>query len=330
MDLFQSDNHGRNEVRFLTPSPNQLALAQTAFAAYSGELVDPASILVIEGANINSANFRVGSKYLKCLRAKSECPIPLAPLSENLLARGVPVARFLPDRSGQIPTEFLHLEQHYFAFVQSFDSGNFHTGTYEGIRDFLSLWPAMRVALADFTPVATQYDPYDKPIPTFAELLGQSREVGNLVDEYLAENESLLKATEEKVASKGYASGQGLHHFDLHPHNFLCSGDRIKLLLDLESFRWMPENLSLSFGLFKLGRKGVSAKAISLENFHHLIFQDEKTPPEEMIFWTHSELLRRIKLILRLYFESNNSAWIGDLPKHTAGLLEAKKLFRPS
>lgn len=327
MALFEKDNHARDEIRLLEPSAAERDLASAAFLAHFGKA--PREIQVIEGANINSANFRCDDKYLKCVRRSAEKDFVLAfpGVAESLAAAGVPVVPILPSASGAHIGELRRGETAFHVIVQPFVTGEFARGDAHSLESLMATWPALRSALVSHTPTTGQHKPYNATPRPLALFLERAR-VGRAPFDsavWMA-RERLLEAERESNALSSPSTRFGLHHFDLHPHNLLFRDGSLLAVLDLESFRWMPEELSLAFGLFKCGRKGISLGRLRLDEFRK-IAERSRIPIPVLKQWVNFELLRRLKVILEWNYEKNDPAWNGDFPKHLGGLAEAEAMF---
>lgn len=331
MEVFFTDNHAPDQAG-LTPCPNEwrgpLALVKKLYD-FSGLEQDP---WLISGSNINSLNFKIGDYYIKLINVtdndkKFVFDFPL--MVEKLLNHNIPTQVFYSSISGRKIEQLEVNEKKYLVYVQNFLTSSFYSGTAAEFRAILDLISKIEHASADISTVVDSPKVYAYPdlslLNSFIEET-KKKPVKDDFDQFFLKSEALIiDAKNQCLHLKLRQEDWKILHCDLHPHNVLAHG-KVDALLDLESFILMPIEVFRGFSLFKMARKSLSKKLMSLEDLKREILSAEYSP-EALLVYAQLELLRRTLIILTLHYEKNDFRWDADLKKHLTGLEETRLIF---
>lgn len=334
MDTFQKDNHAINEPVFI-PVAREIrsGVLELIRSHYPGLVKDEVPIEVFEGPNISSTNYRVGKFYLKILLRKpgQEHVFAFPQLALKLKAAGIPVGDFIQNKDG----EFIS-EKDYFAYVQKFIRGQFYSGSLEEFNAMVDVLKQLEGALVGYRLAAVQRTAYVdswvplETLPAVSEILRDKKLPSEstdgfdlLVAEHIGAALEIAKRYEEEKQSWNFGE---LYHLDLHPHNLLFEKGKLKAVLDYEAFQAIPQQMSVGFALFKLGRKSISLKRMSIEQFKQLTERRFHLP--ELHAYVQIELVRRITIILKRHYLERNNILDSDLVKQIRGLKEIDLMFK--
>jgi Ser/Thr protein kinase RdoA (MazF antagonist) len=331
-DLFVPDNHAP-DVPVYAPVPDADAqrLRRWLRRHYGGVFSGREQVLALTGANINSSNFRVGDYYVKTLtqRASVDYVDSFPEIAARLRAGGVPCAEFVSNAEHAGVSRVEEGGATHFLYAQRFIDAHYFRGAPEEVDALLPLLVPMSGALAAQSPTPGQREPYasldlrSTQEAVAAELPARPADPFGL-NAVAALPEAMEIATEFE-GLRPQLDFSRLHHFDLHPHNVLLQGGHAVAILDLESFRALPFEISVAFTLFKLGRKAVASGALSAAQFKARAAAHFDLG--RLARYARIELARRITAVLSLHYLHDNRDWDPDLVKHLRGLREAQQLF---
>jgi len=116
-----------------------------------------------------------------------------------------------------------------------------------------------------------------------------------------------------------------IRHFDLHPHNLLFKKDRVIAVLDLDNIAISDRRISTGFNLYKLGRKAISNRMITLSEFKEILKNNHGF--SGLKNFVLIELLQRFLLVLESHYHDYSNKRDGDFFKYLAGLEEINFMF---
>lgn len=330
--LFAPDNHAP-DFPVYAPVPDSVGsrLRQWLLLHYGHVFSGQEEVLALAGANINSSNFRVGDHYVKILKRRpARDYVETFPrISALLQERNIPCAMFEPNSAGAQVSQTEDADGEHYLYAQRFIDANYFRGSAVELEAVLPLLAPMSEALARLKPTAGQRDPYAS-MELGTELEGVAAALaGRDADPFAQRVVAVLPEVREIATEfhrhRARLNLSGLHHFDLHPHNLLTFGGRVAAILDLESFRALPFEISAAFTLYKLGRKAVASGNLVVADFRALAANGFDLPA--LAWYARVELARRITVVASLHFLHGNQAWDADLLKHARGLREADQLL---
>lgn len=333
-ELFVPDNHAPDFPEY-APVPEDAAERMRGWLLrhYGGVFSGREAVLGLAGANINSNNFRVGNHYVKALKLRPgmDYVASFPEISTRLLSSGVPCAEFMPNSENASISRIEDGSGTHFLYVQRFIDAHYFRGSAREIDAVLPLLARMSGALASLRPTAGQREPY-----TSMDLGDTLDAVSGALpprsaDPFDLNAAAVLPELREIAAEFDSVRAQmelsRLHHFDLHPHNLLLKGGHVAAILDLESFRALPFDVSVAFALFKLGRKAVASRNLTAAEFRERAAV--RFDVGRLARYARFELARRITAVVCLHYLQGNRDWDQDLVKHLRGLREVDQLLGP-
>ena len=329
MEIFFLDNHSSDFQEFFDVNPDN-ALLLEKLLKYTHPHVCTHNAQSIGKVNINSMNFRIDQYYAKVVRAHPGADVVLRiPELHALMKKiGIPVASFVADVRGGIVSRFPDSENpDYYFYLQHFIDGNFYTGVQEEFKIALEVLKKQKGLFSSVNISQWPQKPYAtwKPHKVFEHVMAMSNENSDFDQVIRPELRELLRLADEFVRVSPRFNFSELHHFDFHPHNLLFKKGVLKSVLDLESISVVPYEIATGFNLFKLARKAIATKRMTLDQVR--MISGEAFDVMNLGQCAKYELLRRLSRVLELHYIEKNFEWDQDLLKHLAGLREVDLIF---
>jgi hypothetical protein len=329
VELFFLDNHTPDIPEYYKATPNDVRLVQKLLHTNYPDIAT-SGIQSIGKVNINSKNFRVGQYYVKVIKEFQGADIVLkVPLLHKLMRQaGIPLPAFVPGNHAQTVSIFPEEKRpKYYFYVQRFVDAHFYTGVQTEFEIALRILKRQRGIFSSAKTNDWPKKPYQhwtahtiltKVLSTPAD----NSSFDKLVRPQLPALIERAKGFDQTCSTLDFSQ---LHHFDLHPHNFLFRNNVLQAVLDLESISVVPYEIATAFNIYKLARKAVATHNMTLEEVRKVagaFFNLEYLQP----FSTY-ELIRRLGVVLKLHYLEKNKVWDQDLLKHLTGLREADLIF---
>ena len=333
MELFFQDNHFIDEAHLNPITQNmkdQLTLVRELYSFVQGW----EDACLIGETHINSLNFKVGKHYIKIIEKNGEekkYVEHFPDIAAILIDKAIPSHSFHFSKNGKL-VEMINLDSKtYYTYVLDFSGVQFYTGSKLEFREMLSILEKIKGASASLEKIVSKDKRYQLPdlveklIPFFNIVKNKPKK--DFFDEFFLDHESVILSALKKYQSIDTNNLKTtVLHCDLHPHNILTHNHKIVAIIDYESFVLMPEKIFEAFAIFKLARKGLSKKILSLAECHELI-NERGTIPRDYLVYTYVELLRRLSIVLHYRYTLDDERLNQDLLKHVTGLKEADFLF---
>lgn len=334
MPLFFEDNHVGDKPSFsvLADANLVMTLQTLVMTHYSKLFPRPPEVKVIGGANINSGNFLVDGFYLKTLALGPQNDyVEMFPeIAESLRANDIPSANFLLNDANR-PICFYTTPEGKKAclYLQEFIDAPFYAGTRAELEACIEMIKKLPMAVSHFKPTPGQARYYRdwKPhevIQTLEPLVKATEANPSEFDKIVLQFFPAAKTVIQTLFTENLTLDK-LNHIDLHPHNLLMKENRVAAVLDLESFWAVPENVSVGFALFKLGRKGVSKKYLKVEDVARLLRKNFET--NRLLPFAQLEIARRFLTVAKLHYVDNDVKWDADIFKQANAFAEANLLL---
>lgn len=323
------DNHTSDFQEFSDVNPGEVLLIKKLLVD-SHLNVPMHTAQAIGKVNINSMNFRIGKHYLKIIQSNPGTDIVLRTpeLYAIMKKAGIPTASFVADVRGNSISCFPNSRNpDYYFYLQHFIDGNFYTGSEQEFKVILEVLKKQRGLFSSVDISQWPKKPYTtwKPHEAFERAINVSNENSDFDRLVRPELGKLLHLADEFVKERQRFNFSTLHHLDLHPHNLLFKKSVLKSVLDIESVSVVPYEIATGFNLFKLARKAISTKRMTLD--HIRTISSEKFDMQNLRQCAKYELLRRLSIILELHYFRKNFEWDQDLRKHLMGLYEVDLIF---
>jgi hypothetical protein len=333
--LFLTDDHAGHSVEYSEMGAAEARRVLEPLHAHYALTGSTDRLQAIGRININSANYRLGDYYVKMLVERpgmdyvEAFPVIAAALREG----GLPVGTFLPNKRGELVTRLDDgAPAARYLYVQPFIAGDFFSGAAAQFDTCGALPPLLARAVASIAPTEGQREPYRSWRPREAlqdvedAVRDAVRKSGDDFDALVRANLDIVRdAVESYDVRSGAFTARRLAHMDLHPHNLLFASGELRAILDLESFRTVPQQTAAGFCLFKLGRKSISLNELTLKEFKRRA--GSRADLAALYEFVRIELARRLLTVLKLHYLERNTQWDGDLFKHLAGLSELRVMF---
>lgn len=335
-EIFEKDNHSSNENKTKRANSDQVRLVESILGSHYDFLsVSKDKIVLIDAYNVNSLNFRAGGLFVKILNQKQFSPRVYAfpNLVEKMKDNGIPAIEFVDNALGNHVSEISMNGSKYYATVQPFVSGNHFTGSQKSLEGALEVLYKMEDSFIGMEPKACHQDPYYffEPLERLERLYitykNKIEVDGNdfYDDAFSTIFDDLLSICKFFVHYKVNLDNKNLRHFDLHPHNLLCLGDDLKAVLDLDNIAIADGKVATGFNMYKLGRKAISIKSITIQNFKDLT--KEYCGSESLRPFVLIELLQRFLLVLESHYHDGSRIRDGDFFKYKIALKEIELMF---
>ena len=335
--LFEPDNHAADRPEWIEVSEQQAgSVLRLVRAHYDLDLEPAVEVRCAAGPNVNSMNFKAGSFLIKQVSypEREEFHVFLPRLSAHLSSSGVPSVSLCRNRRGEPVTEVSASRAGVrdFLIVQPFLEGMFFSGGERQLVAAIATWQRMETVMPLLDSSGLHRERFKDWTPGNLLREGHAALSGAACDHSrcLYQNlqpfyEELLAIAADFEAAPHEFQSRSLRHFDLHPHNLLFEGDRLLAILDLDSFLQIPASTSLALMLYKLGRKALACRQMSLAEFRAVL--PDCMSRVVLRRAVRVELLRRICTILQLHVREQDRRWDQDLVKHLRGLRETDQLF---
>jgi thiamine kinase-like enzyme len=333
MKLFQSDNQTINYPVLNKVEVNNDSLTKAIRSNYSHLEINKPIYKIGETNN----NFILGDYFIKTIsHNRNKKHIENLPrIVDYLRKSNIPTVSYIKNNRNQYISNFIdnNNEQHNCLFLQEKLEGSYFNGSKKHLSESLDLLINLEktnIKIKDretygskfinWNPLLILIEVEDKinRINTKSEFDLASKILISKSKSLLAEYDSQLKILQGSIST--------LHHNDLHPLNLLFHKYEILALIDLESFINIPFNLSSSFALFKLGRKSISTKQLSLIQFKKECIE-KGFDLNNILPFLQLELIRRGILVMDLHYLKENKIWDNDLYKHNNGLEESRLML---
>lgn len=336
MKLFQPDTHNSDlpvisykDCSFYEP------LLEVSLKHYSNVIPKCQSAALIGGPNLNSLNFRVGNFFLKILKSEQITGRlkSLPALSDALRANGIPSAPFIVNTGGKNITHFAIQGIKYAAIMQPFYDHKYYSGDKGSLMEMLGIIDLMQNVFRDVKPNAAHFIPYKtfKPHEVLArtqKMLSRKRKSKNLdsFDDTIFEiTPSLIEISDFFESNKSHLALSELYHYDLHPHNLLFKDGKLSCVLDLDNVTVIDNRIATGFNLFKVGRKALVKKHISLPEFKKIT--SDMFPMNDLKNFALIELLQRFLILIDCKYSKNSNLRDIELLKYKAAIKEIEIMF---
>ncbi len=291
------------------------------------------------GSGVNSRNLAVhtesGRYLLQCQRGGPDELERVLGVAEWARSRGLPLPRVEPADDGRRLVEWEGEPW----FAMEFVEGTHFSGAPGECGSTAVVLRRLREELAECPP---DHWPTEVTGPPGETEVGLAHELeatrGAWAGVLGPETAALLDLHWTLVRSELEASlscvpqgGRELMHFDLHPHNLLMEGGRVRSVIDLSSFRRCDARIFVAFGMLKLMRQAVSRAGGSPDAVRRV--RDAFEPafgslePGEAGGLARAEVVRRIFVLLGLSLREGDRRWNHVLPVHLRALAESRLLF---
>jgi len=333
MKLFQNDNQTINYAGFNEIEVNNDSLTKAIEFNYSHLEINKPIYQIGETNN----NFILGDYFVKTISHNGDKKYVenLPRIVEYLRLSNIPTASFIKSNSNQYISDFVDAknEQHNYLFFQEKLEGSFFNGSKQHLSESLDLLINLgktNIKIKDRKTYGSQFINWD-PIPILIEIQKIINRINNksefdFASEMLISKSKFLLAKYKSQLEILQIPISTLHHNDLHPLNLLFHKYELLALIDLESFIHIPFNLSASFALYKLGRKSISTKQLSIKQFKKYCIE-KGFDLNNILPFLQLELIRRGILVMDLHYLQGNKIWDNDLYKHNNGLEESRLMF---
>lgn len=338
MNLFEPDTHNSDTPSIYYKDCSLYEpIIEIALKHYRNVLPKSHSAALIGGPNMNSLNFRLDGFFLKILKSDqiTDRLQSFPALSEALKANGIPSAPLLVNTEGEKITYFNIQGIKYAAIVQPFYDHQFYSGNRESLMEMLSIIEAIQSVFRDVRPTADHFIPYktlepSKVLESTREILlyKQKSESLDFFDNTIIEHmPQLTEISDFFKSNSGQLALSELHHYDLHPHNLLFESDKLSCVLDLDNIAIVDGRIAKGFNLFKVGRKALVKKHISLTDFKKIT--NDIFPMNDLKNFALVELLQRFLILMDFRYWKNNNLRDNELSKYTAAIKEIEIMFTP-
>lgn len=129
-------------------------------------------------------------------------------------------------------------------------------------------------------------------------------------------------------------------HSDLHPHNILIKGNKLKAIIDFDGLRIAPKGIDVAMAVYRFGRQFFIDKKISLKTnpvllknkFIDIYNQTNPLSASEIKLLPvliKDDFLKKLLLVLNGVYLENNNTWAGDLIKFISAFEEIDLFWPP-
>lgn len=289
---------------------------------------------LIGETNINALNFKCSEFYIKIIpHAYNKKFVKGFPDIVGELKRiNIPCSSFLANNKGAHITE-LETKTPLYICVQHFVHGAYYSGTLEQFEASLELLKKLRL----FSLPSASYHRKSKfinyqPFKQYDFILQviEKMQIFDEFDSIVLKNKNyiteILKIITPFLQKLNTSQVNKLRHQDLHPYNVIFSQSKLQALVDLESFNIERQEITEAFAIYKLGRKSIAKKLLTIEQFQHTCSKYGFQLSEYKKF-VQLEIISRVLLILELHYLKNNTEWDTDLEQHLSALREIELMF---
>lgn len=340
MQLWAPDLFSDPVPRFASASDEAVARVHRLLGAHfrglgmlEGEVLQPAR------AEVNSRNFALrterGRYLLQCQEGSRDHLERVIGVAQWARELGLPLPRIEPADDGCPLVAF----DDGVWFAMEFVEGTHFSGAGKECGSTAEVIGCLRKALAgcppEFWPTQPTLPPGEDEMMLAGELEAArgswegilGADTARLLDHHWAR----VRAELEACVSASPQGGNDLMHFDLHPHNLIMEGGKVRALIDLASFRRCDARTFVAFGLLKLMRQAVCWSGGRDDEIQRVreVFQPAlgDLDPGEAGVLARSEVVRRIFVLLGLSLREGDRSWNHVLPVHLRALDESRILF---
>ena len=336
MKLFEPDNHHSDTPTVSYKSCSRhTPILEVVHKHYCNVIPKNSPLALIEGPNMNSLNFRLGDIYLKILKSDqiTDRLHSFPAISSALNANGIPSLPFLENTDGKKVTLFEILGTEYAAITQPFLDHHYYSGNRNSFKEMLRVIDKLDNVFFNIKPSADHFIPYKMLDPSVilfetSDRLLLKKKSGDLTvfDKKIIDILPNLKIISNFFENnRSHLIFEQLHHYDLHPHNLLFQNDKLSCLLDLDNISIVDGRIAKGFNLFKVGRKALAKKHISMDEFKKTT--NDMFPMAELKNFALIELLQRFLILMDLKYLKNDERRDFELFKYTAAIKEIDLMF---
>ena len=324
------DNHTPDIPEYTRATPNDVGLVKKLLHINYPN-IPITRIQFIGKVNINSKNFRVGQYYVKIIKAYPGAEITLkVPLLHTLMRQAkIPLPAFVPNNHAQTVSIFPEeTRSQYYFYVQRFIDAHFYTGMQTEFEIAMRILKRQKGIFSSIDINDWPKKPYQNWTAhiIFEKILSLPEDNSPFDKLVRPEVPAFIKQAKGFDQTYPILNFSQLHHFDLHPHNFLFRNKVLHAVLDLESISVVPYEIATAFNIYKLARKSIATHNMTLDEVRKVagtFFNLEYLRPFAIY-----ELVRRLGVVLKLHYLEKNKVWDQDLLKHMIGLHEVDLIFR--
>lgn len=129
-------------------------------------------------------------------------------------------------------------------------------------------------------------------------------------------------------------------HSDLHPHNILIKGNKLKAIIDFDGLRIAPKGIDVAMAIYRFGRQFFVSKkssfktnpALLKDKFIDIYNQTNPLSASEIKLLPvliKDDFLKKLLLVLNGVYLENNHTWAGDLIKFISAFEEIDLFWSP-